>query len=318
MKYYSIIIPVYNASRYIGKCIESIQAQTNPNWRLIVVDDGSVDDSLKICKQYSEIDNRIIVLHQENKGPGLARNYGLENAKGDYVVFVDADDYLSEDYLASIDSHDEDVVFFNLQNVTPEGVLKTIDKMSINGSLTKEQFIRQQMTGKITWGGVRKCVKTCILKDNGICFSSHKIGEEAIYSFMVLYYANTIAYVDKAIYMRVLRDDSQSHLPVMDPWGDVALALKKKITELGVFPEYANTINAFILTATIRHASRLAKNYSYPEFIEKLKDCILYFNTNRDHNYPIDFCSMDKRIRILSFLVLNRLYLIFWFIIKIR
>lgn len=214
---FSVIVPVYNASPYIGKCIESVQKQRISDWELILVDDGSVDDSLKICSQYAEKDRRIIVLHQENQGPGIARNSAIDICKGKYVIFLDADDYLSPLYFDEMKYHNEDVVFFNLQNVDTKGNPKGLDKVSINGQLSKDQFIRQQMTGRIQWGGVRKCVKSQLLKDYSIRYTNHRIGEEPLYSFFVCHYAKSITYVDKPLYVRVLRDDSQSHLPVFDP-----------------------------------------------------------------------------------------------------
>ena len=94
----SVIIPVYNAEKYVSRCIASVQAQTYSHWQMILVDDGSKDKSLEICQKYAGADNRIHVIHQENAGPGIARNVGLEYAKGKYVVFIDSDDYIEKDY----------------------------------------------------------------------------------------------------------------------------------------------------------------------------------------------------------------------------
>lgn len=98
-KLISVIIPVYNMEAYIFKCVNSILMQKNVAIEIIIVDDGSTDKTFSICKKMSEIDNRVRVFFQENKGPGLARNLALENAKGDLIYFIDADDYLEEDYL---------------------------------------------------------------------------------------------------------------------------------------------------------------------------------------------------------------------------
>ena len=94
MAFLSIIIPVYNAEKTVGYSIESVLAQKWDDIEIIVVDDGSSDGSLTICKEYEKKDTRIKVIHQENGGPGAARNTGLQNAKGDYISFVDADDYI--------------------------------------------------------------------------------------------------------------------------------------------------------------------------------------------------------------------------------
>lgn len=87
----SIIVPVYNAARYLPQTIESLLCQTYKNIELILVDDGSTDDSLAICKRY-ESDSRVVVIHQENGGVSCARNTGIANSIGEYIGFVDADD----------------------------------------------------------------------------------------------------------------------------------------------------------------------------------------------------------------------------------
>ena len=90
----SVIVPVYNVEKYIGKCVESIERQTYDNLEIILVDDGSTDTSGLICEELARKDKRIRVFHQDNKGLSEARNKGLEKAKGEYIGFVDADDVI--------------------------------------------------------------------------------------------------------------------------------------------------------------------------------------------------------------------------------
>lgn len=93
----SIIVPVYNVEAYIHRCVQSILKQTYSYIELILIDDGSLDQSLTICKEYAKGDSRITVLHKKNGGVSSARNTGLSVAKGDYILFVDSDDYIRED-----------------------------------------------------------------------------------------------------------------------------------------------------------------------------------------------------------------------------
>ena len=95
----SIIIPVYNAENSIHRCIRSVCSQTYKDWELILVNDGSKDNSGKICDEYSKQDKRIHVIHKENEGVSKARNAGLKIATGDYISFVDSDDWLDNNYL---------------------------------------------------------------------------------------------------------------------------------------------------------------------------------------------------------------------------
>lgn len=98
----SIIVPVYNAKKYLSRCIDSILGQSFTNFELLLINDGSQDNSGKICDGYAANDNRVRVFHKENGGVSAARNYGLDNATGKYVCFVDADDWVDKDYLKQL------------------------------------------------------------------------------------------------------------------------------------------------------------------------------------------------------------------------
>lgn len=96
----SIVVPVYKVEDVVAKCIESVIAQTYTDWELILIDDGSPDNSGRICDDYSAKDSRIRVIHQSNSGVSTARNNGIECAQGDYITFVDSDDYVSTSFLS--------------------------------------------------------------------------------------------------------------------------------------------------------------------------------------------------------------------------
>jgi glycosyltransferase involved in cell wall biosynthesis len=98
----SIIIPVYNVENYIAKCIDSILAQTFTDFECILINDGSTDNSGNLCNQYAKQDDRIIVIHQENAGPSSARNAGLDKAKGEWIGFVDSDDWCDIDMFSQL------------------------------------------------------------------------------------------------------------------------------------------------------------------------------------------------------------------------
>lgn len=104
----SIIVPVYNADQYIDKCIDSILNQSYTNFELLLIDDGSVDNSASICKQYAEEDSRIKYIYKKNGGVSSARNLGIENATGKWVCFVDSDDYIDSDYLLNFGVTNDD------------------------------------------------------------------------------------------------------------------------------------------------------------------------------------------------------------------
>lgn len=95
----SVIIPIYNVAKFVSKCIDSIRNQTYENLEILLVDDGSIDDSGKICDEYANKDKRIKIIHKINAGVSAARNTGIEQSTGDYVCFVDGDDYVMQDYV---------------------------------------------------------------------------------------------------------------------------------------------------------------------------------------------------------------------------
>lgn len=116
----SVIVPVYNTEKYLPRCIESILAQTFTDFELILVNDGSTDNSGKICDEYAKKDSRIVVIHKENGGASSARNKGLEIAQGEWISFVDSDDWISSKYIEALllDISKDQEVDFVIQGIT--------------------------------------------------------------------------------------------------------------------------------------------------------------------------------------------------------
>lgn len=125
---YSIILRAYNAAKQVSRSIESVIRQSYPNWELIVVNDGSTDDTGEICRRYARKDQRIKVIHQENKGCLLATQTGVNNASGDYVCLIDADDWYDKTYIekvnAILENHKVDMVVANYNIISEDEPLK--------------------------------------------------------------------------------------------------------------------------------------------------------------------------------------------------
>lgn len=114
----SIIVPVYNVEKYLAHCINTIINQTYRDWECILIDDGSSDRSSDICDEYAKLDDRIVVVHKSNEGVSKARNQGIELAKGEFITFIDSDDFISNDYLQSfMDCHPQK------DSITVQGVI---------------------------------------------------------------------------------------------------------------------------------------------------------------------------------------------------
>lgn len=317
----SVIVPVYNVADYVEKCIQSVLGQTFSSWELILVDDGSTDNSRDLIRNYAVGDERIRVLHQENSGAGIARNKGIENAVGDYVVFLDSDDYISENYFSLLSLHDEDVVFIDVQDVNTQGEVLKREYMSPFKSYSIDDIIRFQMTGRLPWGGVRKAVKLRLLNEYNIRYSNHKVGEEALYSFNLLNNAKSVAFIEEPLYNYVIREDSLSHTKLDDAWGPVAINLREYIKSIdgskgNGYSHYANTINAFILNAFSGSTRRLCENYPYSQFVKKARERRKLFFEQVDNSYPIDYQHISVKARVLGFCSIHQLYPIVWILTK--
>ena len=134
----SIVVPVYNAEEYLKKCIDSILAQTYPNWELVLIDNGSTDESMEICRSYAQRDVRISAFHQyRNQGVSVARNLGMERCSGEFITFIDADDWVRRDYLEKLvklqKKQAADMVICGYQRVYAEDRNKEIEETDKNG-----------------------------------------------------------------------------------------------------------------------------------------------------------------------------------------
>jgi glycosyltransferase involved in cell wall biosynthesis len=314
----SIIIPVYNAAPYLESSVNSVINQTYSNWELILVDDGSKDESGQICDKFAQKDSRIRVIHQENAGAGAARNNGISQTKGDYVVFVDADDYIEPHYLKQLSEHDEDVVFIDVQCVDENGQKVKEEYMSYYKDWKKDKLLRSQMTGKLPWGGVRKAVRRVILADNAIKYSNHRIGEEALYSFQVLHYAKSVGFIEGPVYSYLQHSDSLSNSKEEDPWGCVAISLRDEIKRQGDYAIYANTLNAFIETAAAVKAYKVACYNPLKESLIKLAETRAWMKEKTDCGYAIDKASESGKARVLVQLLKWHQYIVIWIISRLH
>lgn len=125
MEKVTVVVPVYNVEKYLNECVESIRNQTYKNLEIILVDDGAKDSSPQLCDELQKLDDRIRVIHKENEGAGKSRNRGIEAATGDYICFVDSDDYIKPDLvrkcIAAIQGNDAAMVMYGVQHVDETG-----------------------------------------------------------------------------------------------------------------------------------------------------------------------------------------------------
>ncbi len=202
MPKFSVIVPVYNVEEYLDRCISSIVGQTFSDFELILIDDGSVDKSGEICDSYAKEDCRIKVHHKSNSGVSAARNDGLELATGEYIVFIDSDDYVDKEYLQSFSSMDSDVVICGFNRCCEDMILKEeFDVESGQKSITKEillEFMEHKLFFTV-WG---KAIRSNVINgDSKITFRSDMCyGEDTVFMMSVAERCHNITVLKECMY----------------------------------------------------------------------------------------------------------------------
>ena len=233
----SVIVPVYNVEKYLRKCLDSIINQTLKDIEIILVNDGSTDSSLSICEEYAEKDKRIIVISKENAGPSHTRNAGLKTAKGEYISFVDSDDYIEENMLETLynlgKKSSADIVFCNNDIVPfdkfecspyPYPTGKTVYVSEFKSDINYFQH------GDITFVW-RKIYRRNFLSLNNIFFDDTlRFSEDKIFTALCLQHAKSICGTDKILYHYVLREDSLVNIYILNIL-DIFYNLNKEILE---------------------------------------------------------------------------------------
>lgn len=225
----SIIVPVYNGEKSLKKCINSICTQTYKKLEIIIIDDGSEDNTFEISDGFARNDKRIKVIHQLNAGVSVARNNGLSNSTGDYIMFVDADDYLDKDAcqntLDSLISTNSDIVTANKVFHIGDRIQKNIlysEKLITREQEDKELFILDLMTtyydplmNKVPYlscGVTAKLFSRGLLENNAIRFQEDcRFGEDVLFNLYAFQEAKRITYIDYDAYHFCINKDSSTH-----------------------------------------------------------------------------------------------------------
>lgn len=211
----SVIVPVYNSQNYLRKCVESILNQTFKNLELILVNDGSSDQSAEICDEYQDKDKRVKVIHKQNEGVSSARNAGLEVARGAFIAFVDADDYIESNLYEQVmpKAYHNDIVFFHY-TLEKDGKAKQVYQRKLMDLKDNPQnfmlFYTDNKCGEentLSVFSVRSIYNADLIKSNGIEFPTNlRSGEDRIFLFKLLLVANAIDVADEVFgYHYVIR-----------------------------------------------------------------------------------------------------------------
>lgn len=201
MSLVSIIIPIFNRSKFLAKCIDSILSQTYKDFQLILVDDGSTDGSENICDSYAKQDNRISVIHQKNSGVVAARKIGISQATGEYIAFVDSDDWVDscmyEILMSKAIETNADIVFCDY-NLVEDDISQRITINFSSSPSQMLQYLLQNKNGGYLWNKLwkRNIASKCIMD----CFDHHNIYEDIWASAQSFMMNPQISYVPDALY----------------------------------------------------------------------------------------------------------------------
>lgn len=205
---YSIIIPIYNAEEYLHRCINSILIQNNKDYELLLIDDGSTDNSGKICNEYASKDNRIKVFHKPNGGVSSARNHGIEHAKGEWITFIDADDYIDENYLPTNYNQNNELLIQNWKNY-PSGLVEEFYHHNIYKEKSLAIFLEHNLHSflfRVPWG---KFYKKDIIQNKKIRFDEKLfLGEDTIFVINYLHHCKQIEIIATSFYQHLKNTSS--------------------------------------------------------------------------------------------------------------
>ncbi len=211
----SVIVPVYNVKNYLDRCLLSIMNQSYKNLEIIIIDDGSTDESGKVCDQYAKKDKRIKVFHKDNEGLSSARNYGLDVAIGDYIGFIDSDDYVEEDMyellLASMEEKTDLVCcgtiykFHDRSNISKKGYGKAPKKTVFSNNEAMEELMLQRY---ISFSACDKLYRKELFND--LRFPVGRTSEDLPVVYKIIKRCRCIVNIGRAKYIYCYRNNSIS------------------------------------------------------------------------------------------------------------
>lgn len=285
----SVIIPVYNSEEYIEECLNSILRQTLNDIEIICINDGSTDKSVDILQRFCNIDSRINIIDQENQGAGASRNHGMEVAKGEYLSFLDADDYYEPDMLErayeNASKNNADICIFNGDYFSSEDKTFKHKKHWLNkqyienteGCINRENEKLLLCTNAAAWN---KVYRRMFVEKFDLKFQEIEWANDVYFTYTAMALAIKITMVDKVlIHYRVRRNQNIQSLSYQNPlcFCMAFEAVKRKLQEEEVYKDIEyGFINAF-LNHTIHHLKKLKSNENkYKELITHLRERYIY------------------------------------------
>lgn len=272
----SIIVPVYNAEKWIDRCIKSLIKQTYDDIEIILVNDGSTDTSLSVCKKYADIDKRIVVIDKKNSGVSATRNIGIEIAKGEYIQFVDSDDYIDEKMCEMLVNAIENVDMAMCgMRIWRNGVVLREPHLD-NGIYTlKDNIDIYFKLRKINLGPCNKLYRKELIKNNFI--DNVSLGEDTIFVLDYMRNVEKISNISECLYNVVLDNNSSLNRNKPDGYVDLLIEQRKKeehfLTEMygtdcdmtQMYNQYLLNMHAYFIQSPL--TTKMISTYTDDEFL---------------------------------------------------
>lgn len=300
----SIIVPIYNAEKYLDSCIQSVLRQTYTNWELILIDDGSTDKSGRIAEEYGFADERITVFHQKNLGVSLARNQGIDEATGNYVVFLDADDELIEDCLAKTVNIAEETNADVVAGRSCENQELFQDRIIWTGAEALENSLKDHL---FTYSACAKLIRREFIGKTRFT-PDIRINEDSYFVFQLLCKQNVFVLTNDVIYFYRANSESSSRTVFSEKYFDILKVSDlryKKIEEQ--FPQMHDLAKNMLLKARM-NVLRILAVRTRDEYRDVEKKLLEYILDNKE-----DYIPSSKECNQWMFILSHHLFYVYKF-----
>lgn len=315
----SVIVPVYNAEIYLTQCIDSILKQDFTDFELLLINDGSKDQSGVICDEYAKNDKRIKVFHKKNGGVSSARNLGIDEAQGEYIAFIDSDDYIDSNYISTLTSSTADLVVTGCKILGKNKCIKT--EYAYQNSIldTKKDIancLSQTLNQSPFWAPWCKLFKREIIKRHAIYFNMQiRQSEDSIFLQTYLSYCNTIIlksgtaynYITEtgSIYKRVLSEEEYLYhmRMIYQAYNNITKYFKFRCIS---FEQEINKIMLLSYLRSITQTSYTLKGYL--KFKQTMKQICPRGITYSDKLLIPIYALLQKKLYLLAFILLKFIY----------
>lgn len=318
---YSVIIPVYNVENYLPRCIDSLLTQNYSDLEILLIDNGSKDQSGQICENYAAQFSNITAYHIPNKGVSSARNFGLAKAKGEFICFVDADDYLVENLFSDVENQldsELDLLVFSYYNSIEKNlseIARSAKILPIKGKKDKSEFIalfQELFLTDMMYTVWNKIYRREFLEKHQIVFENYELGEDVRFNRTVYECVNEIAFSQTCYYVYISGRASSAMGQYNSNRMKYQLEELEKVDQLmsrwGIHDEqFVDQIKARILMSNIQNISKqkmsLSKKRHYIEELCENKEMVILTKKNTPFiNLIVRFLLNYRMYRTVIFL----------------